>query len=98
MAQGKGTSNNGSFFVTDLRDYYSNGQVFSNNISAFYIPGISLKGTVITANQTAPFTAVNPTTSNYNYNYNAAPKLTAIVRSWTVFNLQGGTDIVRLQV
>ncbi len=78
--------------MTDLRDYYSNGQVFSSNISAFYILGISLKGTVIAANQTAPFTAVNPTTSNYNYN--AAPKLADIVGSWTGFNFQGGTDTV----
>lgn len=95
LVQGKGVSNNGSFSGTDLRDFYSNGQVISSSISASYVAGTSLKGNVTSGNQTAPFTAAVPTNSNYNYN--AAPKLADLVGSWTGFNLRGGSDTVTVK-
>lgn len=95
MIQGKGVSNNGSFSGTDLRDFYANGQVVSGSMSASYVAGTSLKGTVSSGNQTTAFTAAVPTTSNYNYN--AVPKLADIVGSWTGFNLRGGTDTVTVK-
>jgi hypothetical protein len=95
MVQGKGASNNGSFPGTDLRDYYSNGQVVSGSISASYVPGTSLKGNISSGNQTVAFTAAVPTTNNYSYN--SVPKLADIVGSWTGFNLLGGSDTVTIQ-
>ena len=94
MVQGKGVSNNGSFSGTDLRDFYSNGQVVSGSISASYVAGTSLKGNVSSGNQTVAFTAAAPTNSNYNYN--TTPKLADIVGSWTGFNLQGSIDTVTI--
>ena len=94
MVQGKGTSNNGSFSGSDLRDFDSDGLVLPISISASYVAGVSLNGNLSSGNQTGSFTAAVPT--NLNYNYNAVPKLADIVGSWTGFNLRGTTDTVTI--
>lgn len=87
MIQGTGTSNNGSYSSSNLKDFYYTGATTTGTLSASYQQGVSLNGSISANGQSASFTGSVPTSSTYNYN--AAAKLSDITGAWTGTTLQG---------
>lgn len=85
--QGTGTSNNGSFTSTDLKDFHFTDVVFSGSLSASYSPGVSFNGSITEGTSTATFTGAPVPDSIYNYKTPA--NLANIVGSWNMTSLQG---------
>jgi len=96
MLQGKGLSNNGEFYATDLRNYTDvNRQSGPAKMIASYVADSNFIGNVSFGSETASFTAVAPTYANYNFK--AVLKLEDIVGSWTGSNLFKGTETITIK-
>jgi hypothetical protein len=85
--QGTGTSNNGSFTSTDLKDFYYTDAVFSGSLSASYRPDVSFNGSITEGGSTVTFTGAPVQDSLYNYKTPA--NLANIVGPWNMNSLQG---------
>jgi hypothetical protein len=89
FAQGAGTSNNGSFSSSNLKDFYYTGAVLSGSVSATYVTNNTLTGSVTESTTTTTFTASPPASTAYIYNTGA--NLSNITGAWTLSDLLGGT-------
>lgn len=85
--QGNGTSNNGSFSSPDVLDSTSSGLRLSGSLSATYVPGVSLNGTLTESAGAVSFTSA-PIVSTV-FNYNAAANLADIAGAWNLTSLRG---------
>jgi hypothetical protein len=85
--QGTGTSNNGSFSSTDLKDFYFNGTVVSGSLSASYSPNVSFNGSITEGTSTMTFTGAP--LQNSSYSYKTAANLANVVGSWNMTGLRG---------
>jgi hypothetical protein len=92
--QGTGTSNNGSFSSTNVRDFFLSGAVFTGSLTATYNLGKNFDGSITEGSSTVTFTG-GPI-PNSPYNYNLAANLANIVGGWTLTGLQG--DVISLSI
>lgn len=84
--QGTGTSNNGSFSSTDLKDFSFDNAVYSGSLNASYRPGVSFNGSITEGTSTATFTGAPVQDSLFSYKTPA--RLANIVGSWNMTSLQ----------
>ena len=91
FVQGSGTSNNGSFTSSNLRDYWSNGTVLQGSMSASFRPGSSFNGTITAGAGSTTFTG---TAGSATYNYNTPANLANIAGTWNMTQLNGTATIV----
>jgi len=87
FVQGNGSSSNGSFTASDVRDATAAGQLLSGSLSATYIAGTSFNGTLTEGANTIAFSGT-PLASSV-YNYNAAANLADIAGVWNLTSLRG---------
>jgi hypothetical protein len=87
IATGSGTSNNGSFTSSNLRDYYYNGAIYTGSASASYGVNNNFSGSLTDGGVALTFTSSTPSSSTYVYN--VAANLTDISGAWTLTDLQG---------
>lgn len=85
--QGNGKSNNGSFTSPDVLDSTASGQRLSATLSATYVPGSSLNGTLTESAGAVSFTSKPIDTAVFNYN--AAANLADIAGAWNTTSLHG---------
>ena len=84
--QGSGSSSNGSFSSDNLRDYLFNGTVRAGTLSASYIPGSSLSGTISGGGASMSFSGA---AGSATYNYNTPANLANIIGAWNMTQLNG---------
>jgi hypothetical protein len=89
IVTGSGTSNNGSFTSSNLKDYYHTGAVYTGSVSASYGLNNTFIGSVIDAGTTFTFTSTPPISSLYIYN--VAANLANISGTWALTDLQGSS-------
>ena len=85
--QGNGNSNNGSFSATDVKDAAANGSVSAATLSASYVAGSSLNGSLTEGANVVTFTGTP--IPNTVYVYNAAASLSSITGTWNLTSLRG---------
>ncbi len=87
LVEGPGTSSNGSFSISNAKEYSASGQVFTGSISGSFNPRTSVMGNVVSSSGTASFTGTAPTASLYNYD--TPTPISAVAGDWsgaTLFN------------
>ena len=67
LVEGPGTSANGSFSVSNAKEYSANGQVFAGTISGSFNPRANVMGTVASNSSTLAFSGTVPVSTSYNY-------------------------------
>lgn len=87
--QGQGTSSNGTFASSTLRDFGSSPPIAAS-LSASYVPGVSISGNLTELGSTFGLTGTALSTAVYNYNTPAS--LASISGSWVLTAL-GGTSL-----
>ena len=93
LISGQGTSGSGSY-TASVSDFFYTGATNSGSLTASYVPGSSLNGT-LTENGTAiTFTGASLPASSFNYNTPAS--LSAISGTWTGTLLDGMTTTVTI--
>ncbi len=86
IVQGQGKSDNGSFSATG-RDYFYTGATSAGSVSAQYVAGTSISGTINAAGQNATFAVT--TAAAMPYNYNSPANLAVLSGNWAGVTLQG---------
>lgn len=87
LVQGNGTSSNGSYTSSDLRDFYINDTPITGTLTASYVPAVRISGSTTENNVTVTFTGQALSLSNYLYN--SAPSLANITGNWSLNTLDG---------
>jgi len=86
--QGNGSSNNGSYSATDVKDASSNSNALaSGSLSATYTAGSSFNGTFTEGTSNVSFTGAGLAPTVYNYSTSAS--LAAVTGSWNMTSLHG---------
>ena len=85
FVQGQGTSSNGTFSSTNLRDFGVN-PAGVGSIVGTYSPGQTFNGTIVSGIATVTFTGAPVS----NFNYNTAANVSAISGNWNASTLTGG--------
>lgn len=94
MLAGQGTSNHGKY-TASLTDFHSIGTSDSGSVSASYVTGSSISGTVTESGSPAvTFTGTFLTSSSFNYNTSAT--LTNITGAWSGTLLDGTSTAVTI--
>jgi hypothetical protein len=94
MMTGQGISNNGNYSAT-VTDFSDNSAIYTGSVSASYVVGSSIGGTVTeTGNPTLTFTGTVMPSSQFNYN--APASLSNITGTWTGTLLDGTTATVTI--
>ena len=87
LIEGQGTSRNGSFTASSVREYANDGTVFNGSLSASYVPRVSVNGSITSGAVTASFTSAPVSTQTFNYDTPAT--LSAITGTWPGSDLSG---------
>ncbi len=88
FVQGAGVSYNGSFSITDGRDYQLlNDVTYKVTASGTYVPGVSIQGSVTDGSTALTFTATAAAVSGYDYHQPAT--LSAVAGTWPGFYSAG---------
>ena len=87
LVEGKGTSNNGSFSASNVKEYANNGLVTTETISASYSPKVSIAGNVASPGNSVSFTGTAPVAGNYTYDIPAT--LSSVSGNWSGATLAG---------
>lgn len=82
----------GNTFTSSVRDYFLTGEVFSGSLSATFVPGVSLNGSVI-YDDGAPMVSFTTRVMPTYYDYNVAAKLSDITGAWSLTRLQDDDPI-----
>lgn len=90
----QGTSKNGTYSASVVKDYYYTGAVTTGSVVASYIANTSFNGTATINGVRVGFTSAPPTNSLYIYNTPAM--LSAVAGSWTGTLLSGEAGIVTI--
>lgn len=86
--QGNGSSNNGSYSSSDVRDASASNPVLqSATLSASYTAGSSFNGTLVEGSTSVSFTGAGLGAAIYNYN--SAANLAAVSGTWNLTSLRG---------
>ncbi len=94
MITGQGTSSNGSYTATVI-DYYYTGTTYKGSVTASYVAGLSINGTLTeTGNPVVTFNGTALPSSSFNYNTPAA--LSDTSGAWTGMLMNGSTAIVTI--
>jgi len=87
VLQGNGTSSNGSYASSDVKDASAAGTLVAATLSASYTAGSSFNGTVTEAGGSVSFTGSALSTAVYNYN--VAASLATVAGTWNMTSLRG---------
>lgn len=93
MMTGQGASSNGKY-SGNVTDFNYNGVISTASVSATYVAGTSISGTVTENGSTMSFNAAAFPSSDFNYGNTAT--LTDITGTWTGTTLDGTTAIVTI--
>lgn len=93
LIQGQGTSSNGSFTSSTVKDF---GAVpaLAGTLSATYVSGVSLSGTITAGGSTVGFNGTAVPAAEFNYN--APASLSSVVGNWNLSSTSG--DAIALAV
>lgn len=87
LVEGRGTTTNGTFATSSVKEFTSTGQVLSESLSATYVPKTSVAGTLTSSSGAVTFNGTAPASNNYNYD--TAATLSAVSGSWSGSSLYG---------
>ncbi len=87
--EGIGTSSNGAFTATGVREYGANASPDSGTFAGTYVPGVSLTGVLAMSSSAATTTITGTTLTNTTYVYNTPAKIANITGAWTLKDLAG---------
>jgi hypothetical protein len=90
---GQGTSGSSSY-TASINDFFYNGAVNTGTISATYVAGTSVSGTVTEAGTTTSFSGTALSASNFNFN--SAASVGAIAGTWSGNLLDGISTTVTI--
>ena len=93
MMTGQGTSGS-STYTASVTDFFYTGAINSGSVSASYVPGSSLNGTITENGNMTTFTGASLPTSSFNYNTPAS--VSDISGSWTGTLLDGMSTSVTI--
>jgi hypothetical protein len=91
LISGQGTSGNGTYTAT-VNDFFYTGSVSNGSVSATYVAGSSLNGSLTESSATTTFTGASLPTSSFNYNTPAL--LSDISGNWSGTLLDGMSTTV----
>lgn len=90
LAQGNGTSDNGQFTSSNIRDFGVSPPQ-SGTLSATYVPATSISGTVTAAGSAATLTFAGSAIPSTEFDYSTPADLSLITGAWSLRNLDGST-------
>ena len=90
VVDGNGTSSNGTFTASDMREYGLNASPDNGTFAGTYVAGARLNG-VLTMNSTLTSTLTGTALTSAAYTYAAAAKVADIAGAWTLKDLNGAT-------
>jgi len=93
MITGQGTSSSNTYTAT-VTDFFYTGAIYSGSLTASYVAGSSLNGTVTENGNNITFTGTSLPASSFNYNSPAS--LSSISGTWTGTLLDGMTTTVTI--
>lgn len=91
---GDGTSTSGSFSAANARLYGTSGMIGAAVMSASYVTGKSLSGTITSVSRSQSFAGT--TLVNSAYSYKTPPSLAEISGSWTGNTLDGSSGSISI--
>jgi hypothetical protein len=94
MITGQGTSGSSTYTAPSVTDFFYTGATYTVSITASYVPGSSLNGTLTESGTVTTFSGTPLSASSFNYNTPAS--LSAISGSWTGSLLDGTTTTVTI--
>lgn len=94
LVQGNGSTTNGNFISTNLRDYYFDGEVAPGSFAITPTPGGGMIGLMTTPGSTISLTASPLTDSLYNYNQQAA--ISTINGAWLGNLIDGSSASINI--
>jgi hypothetical protein len=93
LVTGKGTSTNG-VFTASAKDFYLNNPPVTESITANYVQGVSMSGTVTSSTASGTFTATSAAALPYVYGQPAS--MADAVGTWPITSLGGQTGTVTI--
>jgi hypothetical protein len=93
MMTGQGASKNGTY-TASVKDFYLTSPMLTGSVTASYVVGTSLNGTVVENGTTISFTGAPFSSSNYNYN--TAAVVSTITGTWSGHLLDGTSATVTI--
>lgn len=86
--RGAGTSKNGAFTATDVRDYSTAPSAGVTKFNGHYVAGASLNATLASTHGSVTYAGI--ALNDARYAYSANPSLAAIVGTWNLTDMAGG--------
>ncbi len=95
MMTGQGTSKSGTY-TADITDFYYNGTKYTGSLSASYVVGSSLNGTITETGGAGTVTFTGAPMPSSQFNYNAAATLSHVTGTWAGEFLDGTSGVVSI--
>jgi hypothetical protein len=84
MVEGQGASGSSTYSAPSVTDFYYTGSPTNGSITASYVPGVSLRGTLTEPSSVPPVTTFSGAAiPSSEFNYNTTASLSAISGAWT---------------